>query len=75
MKVVTIHVAKTNLSQLIAQAQAGEEIILARGKEHVAKIVPIRKRGKRKFGALRGKGSVGPEFFEPLPKAELKLWE
>jgi antitoxin (DNA-binding transcriptional repressor) of toxin-antitoxin stability system len=75
MKVVTIHAAKTNLSQLIAQAEAGEEIILARGKEHVAKLVPIRKKGKRKFGALKGKIKIGPEFFEPLPEDELRLWE
>lgn len=75
MKIVTIHAAKTNLSQLIAQAEAGEEIILARGKKHVAKLVPLPKPGKRKFGELKGKGSVGPEFFAPLPDDELKLWE
>lgn len=75
MKIVTIHAAKTNLSQLIAQAQAGEEIILARGKEQVARLVPIRKRGKREFGALKGKIKIGPEFFEPLPEDELKRWE
>jgi len=30
---------------------------------------------KRQFGRLKGKMSVGPEFFEPLPESELKLWE
>lgn len=75
MKTVTIHKAKTTLSQLIAQVQAGEEIILARGKEPVAKIVPIAKRGKRKFGALKGKIKIGPEFFDPLPEEELRAWE
>ena len=29
---------------------------------------------KRQFGALRGKISIGPEFFEPLPPDELELW-
>jgi hypothetical protein len=29
---------------------------------------------KRQFGALRGKFSIGPEFFEPLPPDELDLW-
>jgi len=29
---------------------------------------------KRKFGALRGKIAIGPEFFEPLPPDELDLW-
>jgi hypothetical protein len=29
---------------------------------------------KREFGALRGKFTIGPEFFEPLPPEELDLW-
>ena len=76
MKTVTIHTAKTTLSQLVASAEAGEEIVLARGKVPVAKIVPYRPPVvKRQFGALRGKISVGPEFFEPLPEDELAAWE
>jgi prevent-host-death family protein len=75
MKNVTIHKAKTTLSQLIAAAQAGEEVIISRGKEPVARIVPIAKPGKRKFGRLKGKGSVGPEFFEPMTEEELREWE
>ena len=74
MKIVTIHKAKTTLSQLIAAVEAGEEIIIARGNEPVAKLVPILKQGKRKFGTLKGKGSVGPEFFEPLTEEELEEW-
>ncbi len=77
MPVYTIHAAKTNLSKLIARAEAGEEIVLARGKEPIARIVPIAtaKPPKRKFGALKGKVRIGPEFFEPLPEEELKRWE
>jgi len=29
---------------------------------------------KRKFGNLKGLAKIGPEFFEPLPEEELKLW-
>ena len=77
MPTYTIHAAKTNLSKLIAQAEAGEEVVLARGKEAVARIVPMTSKAKpkRKFGALKGKIKVGPEFFDPLPEDELKLWE
>ena len=32
MPTYTIHAAKTNLSKLVARAEAGEEIVLARGK-------------------------------------------
>lgn len=76
MKVVTIHAAKTTLSQLLARVEAGEEIVLARGKEPIAKMVPFHPpQGGRRFGALRGTVSVGPEFFEPLPEGELSAWE
>jgi prevent-host-death family protein len=73
---VTIHAAKTTLSKLVARVEAGEEIVIARGGTPVAKLVPIaRTEPKRRFGALRGKISVGPEFFEPLSEDELKRWE
>jgi prevent-host-death family protein len=76
MTIVTIHNAKTNLSQLLARVEAGEEIILARGKDPIARIVPFEPRAaKREFGALRGIISIGPEFFEPLPPDELADWE
>lgn len=75
MATFTIHAAKTNLSKLVARAEAGEEIVLARGKDPVVRIVPVAAKPKRKFGRLKGKGSIGPEFFEPLPEEELKRWE
>jgi antitoxin (DNA-binding transcriptional repressor) of toxin-antitoxin stability system len=76
MKTVTIHAAKTTLSQLLARVEAGEEIVLARGKHPIAKLVPFRSPRKgRRFGALRGTISVGPEFFQPLPEQELAAWE
>jgi len=75
MEVVTIHVAKTNLSQLLARVEAGEEIILARGRDPVAKLVPLRPAPVRKFGALAGVVSLDDAFFDPLPEEELALWE
>ena len=77
MTVVTIHKAKTQLSKLIARVQAGEEIIIARGKEPVVRLVPVAP-GKRQrvFGALKGKLNIPDSFFfDPLPEEELKLWE
>ena len=41
MAIVTIHQAKTHFSKLIQRGLAGEEIIVAKGKMPVAKIVPI----------------------------------
>ncbi len=76
MKTVTIHIAKTTLSQLLARVEAGEEIVLARGKDPVAKLVPFQPPvSKRRFGALRGVVSVDSAFFDPLPEEELAGWE
>ena len=76
MDTVTIHTAKTTLSQLLARVEAGEEIVLARGKVPIARLVPFRPPArKRRFGALRGKLRIGPEFFEPLPEEEMAAWE
>jgi len=76
MDVVTIHAAKTNLSQLLARVAAGEEIILARGRTPVAKLVPLSPvLPKRQFGALRGMIELDDTFFDPLPEEELALWE
>jgi prevent-host-death family protein len=73
---VTIHAAKTHLSRLIARAEAGEEIIIARGRKPVAKLVPIEtSKPRRVFGSLKGQVSIGPEFFEPLPPEELDAWD
>ena len=75
MSTITIHDAKTNLSKLIARVEAGEEIVIARGKTPVARLTPVRAPPARRFGALKGIISVGPEFFEPLSDADIAEWE
>ncbi len=76
MDPVTIHRAKTNLSKLIARAEAGEEVVIARGRTPVAQLVPVEPpKPKRQFGSMKGRVKVTEAFFEPLPEDELKLWE
>ena len=77
MGIFTIHEAKTHLSKLIARAEAGEEIVIARRREPVVRLEPIAGRTLRPtFGAMRGKWPDLPDafFFDPLPDEELKLW-
>lgn len=77
MTAVTIHHAKTNLSKLIARAVAGEEVVIMRGKEPVARLLPISSRQRRlTFGMLKGKMPSLPDefFFAPLPEDELRQW-
>lgn len=64
---VTIGEAKTNFSKLVRRAEAGEEIVVRRGSEPVARIVPLRKRGGvRGFGSMKGEIRIGQDFDEPL---------
>jgi prevent-host-death family protein len=75
MKPVTIHAAKTNLSRLIEAACAGEEVVIARGKTPVVRLVPMEARKpKRRFGSMRGRAKATDAFFEPLPDEQLKAW-
>jgi antitoxin (DNA-binding transcriptional repressor) of toxin-antitoxin stability system len=79
MTVVTIHEAKTNLSKLIKLVEAGEEVVIARGKIHVARIVAEAKPAKktRGLGALKHLNLKIPDtlFLEPMPEEELAAWE
>jgi antitoxin (DNA-binding transcriptional repressor) of toxin-antitoxin stability system len=74
----SIHQAKTNLSKLIARVEAGEEVVIMRGKTAVARLTAM-PAGKRKptFGMLKGKIPNLPDafFFDPLPEEELRLWQ
>jgi prevent-host-death family protein len=72
----SIHAAKTQLSRLIERAEAGDEVVIARGKTPVARIVPVRARPpRRKFGAMKGRARVTAAFFDPLPDDEIARWE
>jgi prevent-host-death family protein len=75
MSVTTIHEAKTNLSRLIEMAERGEEVVIARGKKPVVRLVPIEKpTGKRPIGLYKGKFEVPDDFWDPLPQDELDAW-
>ena len=77
MRSATIFEAKTKLSELVRRAQQGEEVVITSGrdKKPVARLVAIDPAPKRRrIGFLAGQGDVGPEFFDPLPEDELRLW-
>jgi prevent-host-death family protein len=64
---VNIHEAKTHLSRLLAQVEAGEEIIIARNGEPVAKLVAVEKNsGKRVLGQYRGEVIIADDFDDPV---------
>jgi len=72
---VTVHAAKTHLSKLIEAALSGEEVVIARGRKPVVRLVPIAQRSF-KIGLLqRELTGPGPDFLEPLDENDLAPWE
>jgi prevent-host-death family protein len=72
MTVVTVHEAKTNLSRLLARVEAGEEVVIARGKDQIAKIVPLnppapKRRVAGRYAEQGVKGILDDGFWDPLP--------
>ena len=75
MSIVNVHQAKTQLSRLLAQVEAGEEVVIARRGEPVARLVGCKSQGHRQPDVLKGKLVIPDSFFDPLPEEELKAWE
>jgi prevent-host-death family protein len=68
----TVHQAKTNLSRLLEEASSGKEVIIARGSEPVAQLVPIGKALKRRRpGSMAGQITYAEDAFAPLTAKEL----
>ncbi len=70
-KVVTVTEAKTQLSSLIERVTDGEEIVIRRGQQPVAKLIrydppPVR----RRLGELRGQIWMSEDFDEPDEELE-----
>ena len=75
MVIVNVREAKTRLSQLLAQVEAGEDVVIARNRKPVARLVGCRGRGNRQFGAMAGQITVDNGFLDPLPEEDLAAWE
>ncbi len=74
--VVNVQEAKAHLSALIAAAERGEVVTLARAGRPVVTLVPVAPTSapSRRFGILSG--LVVPDDFDaPLPDDELAAWE
>lgn len=68
---VNVHEAKTQLSQLLARVEAGEEVVIARAGKPIARLVPIRtKRFDDVFGCMAHLGPLPDDFNDPDPEIE-----
>jgi antitoxin (DNA-binding transcriptional repressor) of toxin-antitoxin stability system len=73
---VNIRQAKSQLPKLIKAALAGEEVIIAKGKRPVVKLVPALPSTGYRLGGLAG--IIPPpadSFFDPMTEDELREWE
>lgn len=63
MKTVNVHEAKTHLSRLLAEVEAGEEIVIARAGKPVARLTPeVPVPSRRRLGPLAGQFSMPDDF-------------
>jgi antitoxin (DNA-binding transcriptional repressor) of toxin-antitoxin stability system len=78
MTTITTHEAKTHLSRYLADVEKGRKFIIARGKNAVAMLVPVKKARQKprpKVGESTGKSFDFPaSAFAPLTAEELKEW-
>jgi prevent-host-death family protein len=69
---VNIHEAKTHLSRLIQEAIHGEEIVISKGKQPVARLVPIESAvPERRLGGAKGIiQQMAPDFNDEISDFE-----
>jgi len=68
-KTVNVFEAKTNLSKLIAKAEKGEDVIIARAGKPVVRLTRLEPdKPKIRFGLLKGKIHVADDFDAYLPE-------
>ncbi len=72
---VNVHAAKTHLSRLLDDVEAGEEIVLARAGRPVARLVPYRPDAQPRVpGIWRGRVRMAADF-DATPEELLKAFE
>ena len=50
---VTVSEFRAHLAEMIGRAERGEEVVISRGTQPVAKLVPLGRRRRRRLGGLR----------------------
>ncbi len=71
-----IHEAKTQLSRLVENAAAGEEIIIAKAGKPVARLVGVEHQAvPRRKGLLKGTVKIHDDFYKPLPEEVIAVFE
>jgi len=67
---VGVHEAKTHLSRLLREVEAGGEVTIVRDGTPVARLLPVRRSRERIFGMDEGVFTMPEDFNEPIPELE-----
>jgi prevent-host-death family protein len=74
-RMVNLYEAKTRLSQLVEEAAAGEEIIIAKAGKPAARLVPLTAAtAPRTPGGWEGRVWMAEDFDAELSAGELSAW-
>lgn len=68
MHLVNIHEAKTHLSKLLEQVQAGEDVVIAKAGTPIVHLIPYAPPRRRIAppGAMEGEGWIADDFDAPV---------
>ena len=71
---VNMQAAKSRLAELVAAAEAGDEVVITRRGKPAVRLVPIRSPGFR-FDTLAHLVDTVSDFDEAMDEGELARWE
>ncbi len=75
MSISNMHEAKTHLSQLVEDAMAGKDVVIAKAGKPLVRLVPIRHEAiERKPGKFKGKVRIA-EDFDQTPVELIRAFE
>ncbi len=69
MKYANVHEAKTHLSRILKEVAAGEEYVIGKAGEGLARLIPLEKGAeKRTPGLYKDRVQISEDFDEALPE-------
>lgn len=72
-----MHEAKSQLSKLVARAEAGENVVIARDGKPAVRLIPVgaqESAGERLRGAWTGRVRMSDDFDAPMPELERAIY-
>ncbi|MEJ7797287.1 MAG: type II toxin-antitoxin system prevent-host-death family antitoxin [Solirubrobacteraceae bacterium] len=78
MRSFPVHEAKAKLSAVLRLVETGEDVVITRAGEPVARLTAINARPKTPeqlgFGSMRGQITLAEDFDAPMTEDELSQW-